>query len=77
MAKRILRVAKWIGTTPAVGFCDLCKREFVLPVTALKNVVEARTEMQALFDQHLCESEEPVDPAGADGPRGSSGANDT
>jgi hypothetical protein len=55
MAKRILRVTKWIGTTPAVAVCAACGRQFALPVTALKSVVEARAKMQALFDGHKCE----------------------
>ena len=55
MPKRILRVTKWIGTTPAVAVCAACGRQFVLPVSALKSVVEARGKMQALFDGHECE----------------------
>jgi hypothetical protein len=54
--KRILRVLKWLGTTPAVGICGQCQRQFTLPMAALKDVVEARTKMQALFDGHSCES---------------------
>ena len=57
MPKRILRVLKWIGTTPAVGMCAQCERQFTLPVAALKSVVEARTKMQALFDEHQCEGD--------------------
>jgi hypothetical protein len=58
MAKRILRVVKWIGATPAVGICAACERQFALPVAVLKNVVEARAKMQALFEEHQCEPEE-------------------
>jgi hypothetical protein len=54
MPKRILRVVKWIGTTPAVGMCAACECQFTLPVASLKNVVEARAKMQALFDVHQC-----------------------
>jgi hypothetical protein len=67
MPKRILRVVKWIGTTPAVGMCAACERQFTLPVAALKNVVEARSKMQALFDEHECGTEEGHEPA--TGPR--------
>jgi hypothetical protein len=63
MPKRILRVVKWIGATPAVGMCAACQRQFTLPVAALKNVVEARAKMQALFDEHACEPEEGLRPA--------------
>ena len=58
MAKRILRVVKWIGATPAVGMCAACEREFTLPVAVLKNVVEARAKMQVLFEEHQCEPKE-------------------
>jgi hypothetical protein len=61
MPKRILRVVKWIGTTPAIGMCSACERQFTLPVGALRNVVEARTKMQALFDEHQCESASDVE----------------
>jgi hypothetical protein len=67
MPKRILRVVKWIGTTPAVGVCAACQRQFTLPVAALKNVVEARSKMQALFDEHACGPEDGDQPVA--GPR--------
>jgi hypothetical protein len=55
MPKRILRVVKWLGTTPAIGMCAACERQFTLPVAVLKNVVEARAKMQAMFDGHECQ----------------------
>jgi hypothetical protein len=58
MPKRILRVVKWLGTTPAIGMCAACERQFTLPVAVLRNVVEARAKMQALFDGHECEPKE-------------------
>ena len=63
MPKRILRVVKWIGTTPAVGLCAACQSQFTLPVTVLRNVVEAREKMQALFDQHQCNPQRDGHPA--------------
>ena len=58
MRKRIPRVVKWLGATPAIGMCAACECQFTLPVSALKNVVEARTKMQAMFDGHKCEQNE-------------------
>lgn len=63
MPKRILRVLKWLGSTPAVGMCAACERQFTLPMAAFKNIVEARSKMQGLFDEHECESKEGHEPA--------------
>jgi hypothetical protein len=38
MAKRNLRVVKWLGTVPAVGACTYCNREFKVPLTVMKRV---------------------------------------
>jgi hypothetical protein len=42
MAKRNLRVVKWLGTVPAIGVCTLCNREFKVPMTAMKRVADAQ-----------------------------------
>jgi len=54
MEKRRLRVLKWLGTVPAVGVCTLCNREFTVPVTAIKRVVDAQESLKLQFDQHQC-----------------------
>jgi hypothetical protein len=53
-AKRNLRVLKWVGTVPAVGECTLCHREFSVPITALKRVIDAQQNLTAQFDAHDC-----------------------
>jgi hypothetical protein len=58
MADRNLKVAKLIGTTPSVAYCDVCKlafrtrREFVLDGD------KARQQLQSDFDAHECKPEE-------------------
>lgn len=54
MAKRNLRVLKWIGMVPAVGVCSLCERQFTVPVTALKRVTDAQQSLSSQFAEHDC-----------------------
>jgi hypothetical protein len=55
MIKRCLRVTKWLSTTPAVGFCTLCSREFKVPMSALRRTADAQASLQEQFDRHKCE----------------------
>jgi hypothetical protein len=54
MAKRILRVAEWLGITPAIGLCAACGQKFKVPLSALKRTTDAQQDMQAQFDRHVC-----------------------
>ena len=54
MAKRNLRVVKWLGTVPVVGVCSACDREFKVPLTALKRVAEAQESLRRQFAEHVC-----------------------
>ena len=54
MSKRNLRVLKWIGTTPGVGVCTSCDRQFTVPVAALKRVADAQQSLSLQFAQHDC-----------------------
>lgn len=56
MAKRILRVTKWLAMAPAVGVCTACEKDFKVPMAVLSNSMEARSNLQQQFDQHTCES---------------------
>jgi len=55
MPKRNLRVLKWMGMTPALAACTLCKREFKVPLESLKSVAGAQKYLQLQFTQHECE----------------------
>ncbi len=59
MIQRRLRVVKWLGTTPAIGVCTHCSREFKVPVGALRRTADAQASLQEQFDRHECEPEEP------------------
>jgi hypothetical protein len=54
MAKRILRVVKWLGTTPAVAVCELCRQQFKVPMSALTKTRDAQASLQQQFDSHKC-----------------------
>jgi hypothetical protein len=58
MIQRRLRVAKWLSTTPAVGVCTLCGREFKVPMSALRRTADAQSSLQQQFDRHKCEPED-------------------
>ena len=54
MEKRNLRVANWIGTTPAVGFCTCCATTFKVPLDSLKRTGDAQESLRRQFDTHTC-----------------------
>ncbi len=55
MPRRILRVTKWLRTTPAVAICTACQREFKVPMTDLSKTADAQKSLQEQFDRHQCE----------------------
>ena len=55
MAKRILRVIKWLGQTPVMAVCESCGRQFKAPMSALAKTKDAQTSLQQQFDLHKCE----------------------
>jgi hypothetical protein len=54
MPKRILRVLKWLGTTPAIAVCTSCNREFKVPLDVLKRVGGAAEDLKLQFARHQC-----------------------
>lgn len=56
MAKRNLRVVKWLGTTPAVGVCTACSRTFNAMTASLKRTADAQESLRKQFAEHKCES---------------------
>ncbi|MGA2414279.1 MAG: hypothetical protein ABSF59_07515 [Candidatus Sulfotelmatobacter sp.] len=62
MAKRNLRVLKWLGTTPAIATCTACNREFRVSLEVLKRVGGAVEELKLQFAQHQCKADEPDAP---------------
>jgi hypothetical protein len=58
MEKRHLRVVKWLGTTPAVGVCTFCDRQFAVPMAAMKKVHDAQESLRVQFNEHKCKRED-------------------
>jgi hypothetical protein len=56
MAKRNLKVTKWLGSIPAIGVCNACDKTFKVPMTALHTTTDAQTNLQQQFDFHKCRS---------------------
>ena len=56
MIQRRIRAVKWLNTTPALGVCSVCSREFKVPMNALKRTADAQASLQEQFDRHKCES---------------------
>jgi len=54
VAKRILRVIKWLRQTPVMAVCESCGRQFKAPMTALTKTKDAQTSLQQQFDLHKC-----------------------
>jgi hypothetical protein len=57
LAKRNLRVTKWLGTVPAVAVCALCGCEFKVALTAMKRVADAQESLTLQFDSHKCKED--------------------
>lgn len=58
LIQRRLRVVKWLSTTPALGVCTLCSREFKVPMSALRTTAGAQANLQGQFDRHKCETQD-------------------
>ena len=54
MAKRNLRVIKWLGQVPVVGLCTICNLEFKVPLNAIKRVADAQESLRLQFSEHEC-----------------------
>ena len=54
MAKRNLRVVKWLGSVPVAAVCTGCNREFKVPMTAMKKITEAQESLRRQFAEHVC-----------------------
>ena len=60
MADRNLKIAKLIGTTPSVAYCDVCRLAFRTRREFVVDPDKARQQLQSDFDQHECKPENGV-----------------
>jgi hypothetical protein len=64
MSQRSIRVVKWLSSTPVIGICTFCSREFKVPMSALTKTADAQANLQEQFDRHNCERKEASHPLG-------------
>ena len=57
MAKRVLRVTKWLNQTPVMAVCDACGKQFKAPMTTIAKTKTAQDSLQQQFDMHKCKTE--------------------
>lgn len=57
MAERNLQVARFIGTTPSIAYCDVCKLVFRTRQEFLVDAEQAKSQLLADFEKHECKPE--------------------
>ena len=58
MPDRNLKIARFIGSTPSVAYCDVCKLAFRTQREFLIDAEKAKQQLQSDFDKHECKPEE-------------------
>ena len=58
MPDRNLRIVKFIGATPSVAYCDVCRLTFRTRSEFILDADRAKQQLQSDFDQHECRPEE-------------------
>ena len=57
MPDRNLRLARFIGATPSVAYCDVCRLVFRTRPEFVTNAEKAKQQLQSDFDKHECKPE--------------------
>jgi hypothetical protein len=57
MPDRTLKIARFIGSTPSVAYCDLCRLVFNTRREFLVDADKAKQQLQSDFDKHECKPE--------------------
>jgi len=58
MAERNLQIARFIGATPSVAYCDVCKLVFRTRQEFLVDSEQAKSQLLAEFEKHECKPEQ-------------------
>jgi hypothetical protein len=58
MADRNLKIVRFIGSTPSMAFCDVCRLTFRTRQEFLLDADMAKLQLQSDFDKHECKPEE-------------------
>ena len=57
MSDRNLRIVRFIGATPSVAYCDVCRLTFRTRQEFLQDADKAKQQLQADFERHECKPE--------------------
>ncbi len=57
MADRNLQIVRFMGTTPSVAYCDVCRLTFRTRQEFILDADKARQQLQADFEKHECKPE--------------------
>jgi hypothetical protein len=57
MPDRNLQIVRFMGTTPSVAYCDVCRLAFRTRQEFLLDPDKAKEQLQADFDKHECKPE--------------------
>ena len=58
MADRNLQIVRFVGSTPSMAYCDVCKLMFRTRPEFLIDPDKAKHQLQSDFEQHECKPEE-------------------
>ena len=58
MPDRNLKIARLIGSTPSIAYCDVCKLAFKTRPEFLVDADKAKQQLQSEFDKHECKPED-------------------
>jgi hypothetical protein len=58
MPDRNLRIVRFIGATPSVAYCDVCRLAFRTRQEFLLDADKAKQQLQSDFEKHECKPEE-------------------
>jgi hypothetical protein len=54
MAERNLKIARFIGVTPSLAYCDVCRLAFRTRKEFLQDADQAKQQLQDDFEKHEC-----------------------
>ena len=57
MPERNMRIVRFIGATPSVAYCDVCRLTFRTRQEFLLDSAKAKQQLQSDFEKHECKPE--------------------
>ena len=57
MPERNIRIVRFIGTTPSVAYCEVCRLTFRTRQEFLLDSDKAKAQLQSDFEKHECRPE--------------------